>query len=92
MKVYRYGRVVTSNCKGGGETALTSRWLTADQTTQLYAWLDKLKNVNGTQSDNATADSMKITWALTASGTLPASESEIQAIQAFAAQVFSTKP
>jgi hypothetical protein len=92
MKVYRYGRVVTSSCKGGSETALASRWLTADQITQLYSWLDKLKSANSVQSDGAVADSMKITWALTSSGTLPASESEIQAILAFASQVFSTKP
>jgi hypothetical protein len=92
LKIYRYGRVVTSSCKGGSETQLASRWLTAEQTDQLFTWLEMLKSTNGTQSDNATADSMKITWSLTANGGRPASESEIQAIQAYASQVFMSKP
>jgi hypothetical protein len=87
LKVYRSGLAVSTSCKGSSQ----SRWLSAAQLEQLYAWLDTLQTSAGKQSDPATADAMSITWTLSGSGTRTASPAEIQAILGFAAQVASAK-
>jgi hypothetical protein len=92
LQIYRSGLFVTSTCKSGVYTVTGSRWLTAEQLDPLFVWLDTFKTTDWVQSDNAVADSMKITWTLTAAGAHSASVSEIQAIQDYAALVYSTKP
>jgi hypothetical protein len=92
LKVFRSGLVVTASCKGPSETITGSRWLTAEQLDQLYGWVDGLKSTDGIQADNAVADSMKITWALTATGGRATGELDRQALLAFGGQVFATRP
>lgn len=91
LKVYRSGLVTTSSCKSGIEKPLSSRWLSTAQLDMLFGWLDNLQTFDGKQTDTAVADSMKIAWVLSGTGSRMPTEAEKQAIQDFAALLFSEK-
>lgn len=92
LKVFRSGLVVSTSCKTGADRSQEIRWLNAAQLDQFFGWLDALQTSDGRQIDPAITDQMRITWMLSANGRRPPTESERQAILAFAAEVFSGSP
>jgi hypothetical protein len=89
LKIFRSGLVVSTSCKTGADRPQDIRWLNAAQLDQFFGWLDTLQTSDGRQIDPAVVDQMRITWILSANGRRQPTESERQAIQAFAAEVFS---
>ena len=91
LKVYRSGLAIGTSCKPGANQPSRMIWLNADQLDQLYDWLDNLQTSDGKQTDTAVADSMTITWTLSASGSRKPTTAESQKIMEFASLVFASK-
>jgi hypothetical protein len=92
LKVFRSGLAVITSCKTGADRPQDTLWLNAAQLDQFFGWLDTLQTSDGRQIDPAVTDQMRITWMLSANGRRTPNESERQAIQTFAAEVFSGRP
>jgi len=91
LKVYRSGIALGTTCKSGADQPPRKIWLNADQLVQLYTWLDTLQTSDGKQSDSAVADSMTVTWTLSANGNRKPTLTEEQKIMEFASLISLSK-
>jgi hypothetical protein len=89
LSVYVTGDVFAASCAGSQPVDRGRARLSADRLAQLFEWMDGLKNFEFEQSDGAVADSMTIRVVFTGFGQVEASDSDRQAIQDFAAQLFA---
>ena len=79
------GSYTAETCK---EQAVMSA-LTAEEQSRLDEWIGQLQSFEVTQTDPAVADAMTIKVTFVGQGTGQASEAQRQAIQAFAAEVYT---
>jgi len=89
LAVYATGAVNTSSCRNGQAENLGQTWLDTDQLTQLYHWIDGLKRFEYAPKTDAVADAMLTTLVFAGQGSTPASETDQQAIAAFAEDLFT---
>ncbi len=89
LSVYATGSASVSNCKIGQSNSLGQAWLTGEQLTQLYQWLDGLSKFQYSTSSQATADQLTLQLTFTGSGPLTATQDDIQTIESFAEQVYA---
>ncbi len=83
------GQAFASSCKSDPPQEVGRGRLTEAQLEQVYAWIDALRAYSIDQTDPATADALTIRLVFSGAGTREATETEKQAIQEFAAQVFA---
>ena len=88
LKVYRSGLAVSTTCKAGSDQPPRKVWLNADELDELFNWLDTLQTSDGKQSNSAVANSMTVTWTLSAHGNRKPTNTENQKIMDFASQIF----
>ncbi len=91
LKIYRSGLAVATTCKASADQPPRKIWLNADQLVQMYTWLDTLQTSDGKQSDSAVANSMTVTWTLSANGNRKPTYTEEQKIMEFASTIFLSK-
>ena len=89
LAIYVTGNGLPSTCQTEPPTTLGKRWLTADQTGQLFAWSDALASFETGQKDPASADAMTIQLNFTGSGVGEPTDEDQQALLDFAAQIFT---
>ena len=83
------GQAFASSCKSDPPREVGRGRLTAAQLEQVYAWVDALQAYSLEQTDPASADALTIRLVFSGAGTREATETEKQAIQEFAAQMFA---
>jgi hypothetical protein len=87
VAVYLTGEAYASSCHGDQPTDLGRIWLTSNQLTALYSWVDALRSFEYEHTDPATADAMTIRIVFSGLGEMEAAEAHIQAIQELAQDV-----
>jgi hypothetical protein len=90
VTVYVTGDVYAVSCKGEQFKDLGRGRLTADQLRKLFSWVDTLRPFEVDQADPATADAMTIRFVFSGAGSGEATDTDKQAIQDLAAQLFAT--
>jgi hypothetical protein len=90
LAVYISGKAVATSCKGGRQTDVGQLFLDAAQLTTLYGWVDNLASFEMEQvTPSAGApDALTIGIVFAGDGTTEATDSEKQAMDTFASQVF----
>ncbi len=89
LSVYATGFASVSNCKNGQSNGVGQAWLTAEQLTRLYQWLDSLSKFQYSTSSQATADQLTLQLTFTGSGPSTAAQGDMQTVETFAEQVFA---
>ncbi len=89
LAVYVTGVAYATSCKNQQAANLGKVYLSTDELTQLYAWTDSLKNTEYNHTDPATADAMTIRMVFNGSGDKLATDQDVQAMLAFANQVYN---
>ena len=89
LSVYATGSASVSNCKNGQSKGVGQAWLTAEQLTQLYQWLDGMSKFQYSTSSQATADQLTLQLTFTGSGSSTAAQGDMQTVETFAEQVFA---
>ncbi len=90
ISVYLTGEIYATSCKSGTATGLGRSRLDAAQLAQVYAWVDKFKNFEFSNSDGeGVADSMTTYLTFTGSGNEQPTEEDQQAILEFAANLYA---
>jgi hypothetical protein len=90
VTVYLTGDYLVNNCKNPTPTSAAAPepvlppHLTPEQLEQLYGWYDTLTNFAYTYTDPAVSDAMTTRFVFNGVGTQPATEEDIQDINAFA--------
>jgi hypothetical protein len=88
LTVYVTGQVYASSCAGTQPQTLADTYLTTDELTQLYEWVDTLQNFEFEQTDPATADAMTIRMVFSGAGGQQPSDQQQHAILDFAQQLY----
>ena len=88
LLIYVTGEVDATSCNNTTSVYLGSTFLYSDQLEQLYTWVDTLKPFDLNQVDPG-ADGEYVHVVFSGQGTMDAPAYEEQAIQQFAAQIFS---
>ncbi len=87
LSVYTTGTASLSNCKNAQSNIVGQAWLTGQQLTELYHWLDSLSKFQYSTSSQATADALSLQLAFTGNGSTTAAQGDMQAIETFAEQM-----
>lgn len=89
LTVYVTGQVYAGTCRGSEPQTLATAFLSPEQMTQVYAWVDGLQNFEVDTTDAAAADAMTVRMVFSGAGEQAASEADQQAILDFAAQLYA---
>lgn len=89
LSVYVSGHVAASRCNGEDYTALGERRLSAQELTQLFAWLDTYANFETETTDGAVADGMTTRMVFSGAGLDSASADVQHELADFAARLFA---
>ena len=90
LSVYVTGQLDTTSCHGESDEAVGTRQMSAEELTQLYAWVDEYASFEFVQDDGNVADAMKVTLTFMGEGSTEADEATQQAIVAFAQDLYGT--
>ena len=80
LSVYATGSASATSCKNGKANVLGQTWLTNQQLTQLYQWMDSLQKFEYAPSSQATADALNIQLVFSGKGSTAATQSDMQVI------------
>jgi hypothetical protein len=83
------GEATAMSCKSGSPQGMGRATLKTEQTRQLQTWLASLSPFEVNQTDKATADTMAVRLTFDGRGRALASDTDKQAIELFAAEVYA---
>jgi hypothetical protein len=90
LAVYTYGQAIISSCQNNGGDGPSPQWLSLDQLSSLYNWVDRFSSFEVEESDPAgVSDAMSISLTFTGLGSEEPTEADKEAILNFASQLFA---
>lgn len=89
LSVYVTGEADATSCKSTQAARPLRVRLSVDQLTQVYAWVDSLKNFEMSQKDPAIADAITVRMVFSGNGQKDASQADQQAILDFASSLYA---